>query len=102
MNALSALDVLRMKTDKAPLENAVALFADYELEARQDGRNIIASLAAAELAALRQERDELRAVVEAARGLLRAVDGFGPVGSVYEKRNELAAALERVKGKSEK
>ena len=58
MNALSALDVLRMKTDKAPLENAVALFADYELEARQDGRNIIASIAAAELAALRQERDD--------------------------------------------
>ena len=65
MNALSALDVLRMKTDKAPLENAVVLFADYELEARQDGRNIIASLAAAELAAkdaelaaLRQERDD--------------------------------------------
>ena len=63
-----------------------------------DDATRIIEQARAELAALRQERDELRAVVEAARGLLRAVDGFGPVGSVYEKRNELAAALERVKG----
>lgn len=56
---MSALDELRTKTDRSPLENAVALFADYELEARKDGKNIIAERAAAELATLRRERDEL-------------------------------------------
>ena len=92
--------------------NAIQACIDYarknQLGKPQDKQSTATQAAAelaakdAELAALRQERDELRAVVEAARGLLRAVDGFGPVGSVYEKRNELAAALERVKGKSEK
>ena len=117
MNALSALDVLRMKIDKAPLENAVALFADYELEARQDGRNIIASLAAAELAAkdaelaaLRQERDALRAVVEAARYVVSETHGVNDdsVPDTFKAHltvgdiRYLAAALERVNGKGEK
>ena len=80
----------KSEQEYTPIEAAIVfLYGKYPKDA---------SCAAAELAALRQERDELRAVVEAARGLLRAVDGFGPVGSVYEKRNELAAALERVKG----
>ena len=117
MNALSALDVLRMKTDKAPLENAVVLFADYELEARQDGRNIIASLAAAELAAkdaelaaLKQERDELKqaavlamcAVEEVSFTTLKehmaALDSYlanGLSEKLWEEIN--ASALERVK-----
>ena len=93
MNALSALDVLRMKTDKAPLENAVVLFADYELEARQDGRNIIASLAAAELAAkdaelaaLRQERDELK------RSQAQEVDEFNAGYQAFQEGLDVTSA----------
>lgn len=56
---MSALETLKSKVVLASLENALVLFADYELAARKDGRNIIAERAAEELESIMVDRTVL-------------------------------------------